>query len=155
MLEPILAAIAAIMVLIIVVVVLRRSDFCITRSATISADVPAAFAQVNDFHHWQAWSPWAHLDPAIKNIYEGAPAGTGAIFTWIGNSKAGEGTMTILESRPDTQIRIKLEFRRPFKGSNDVEFTFEAGRQANGGHMEHGGPKELHHEGCLTFHEHG
>jgi hypothetical protein len=36
----------------------------------------------------------------------------------------GEGTTTLTESRPNEVIRIKLEFRRPFKATNAAEFTF-------------------------------
>ena len=57
------------------------------------------FAQVNDFRNWEAWSPWAKLDPAPKNSFEGAPAGKGAIFKWSGNNEVGEGSMTVTESR--------------------------------------------------------
>ena len=28
---------------------------------------PVVFDQVNDFHNWEAWSPWAKLDPAVRN----------------------------------------------------------------------------------------
>jgi hypothetical protein len=41
---------------------MKPSEFRIVRSATISAPSPAVFAQVNDFHNWEAWSPWAKLD---------------------------------------------------------------------------------------------
>jgi len=27
--------------------------------------------QVNDFHQWDAWSPWAKLDPDAKITFEG------------------------------------------------------------------------------------
>jgi hypothetical protein len=83
------------------------------------------FAEVNDFHNWEAWSPWAKLDPGMKKTYEGAPAGTGAIFRWSGNRQIGEGSTTIIESRPSELIRIKLEFLKPFKTTNTVEFTFK------------------------------
>ncbi len=36
--------------------------------------------------------------------------------------------MTIEDSRPHDRIRIKLEFRRPFKATNKVEFTFQPER---------------------------
>lgn len=36
----------------------------------------------------------------------------------------GEGRMTLTESRPPDPIRIKLDFVRPFAGTNNVEFTF-------------------------------
>jgi len=80
---------------------------------------------VNDFHQWEAWNPWGKIDPAMKQTYEGAPAGTGAIYTWAGNNEVGEGRMTIMESRPSELIRVKLEFFKPFAGTNTAEFTFK------------------------------
>ena len=61
----------------------------------------------------------------MKQAYEGAPAGTGAIYTWSGNNEVGEGRMTITESRPSDLIRIKLEFFKPFAATNTAEFTFK------------------------------
>jgi hypothetical protein len=109
----------------VVVVAMQPSEFRIVRSATISAPAPAVFAQVNDFHNWEAWSPWAKLDPAAKAIFEGPRAGRGAIFRWAGNEEVGEGSMTITESRPSDLIRIKLEFLKPFEATNTAEFTFK------------------------------
>jgi Polyketide cyclase / dehydrase and lipid transport len=114
----------AILVAFVVIVALQPSEFRIVRSALISAPAPAVFAQVNDFHNWEAWSPWATLDPAAKATFEGALEGTGAIFRWAGNSEVGEGNMTITESRPSDLIRIKLEFLKPFAATNHAEFTF-------------------------------
>ncbi len=125
MLKKILIAIAAIVVVFVVVVAIQPSEFRIVRSATISAPAPAVFAQVNDFHNWEAWSPWAKVDPAMKQAYEGPPAGTGAIYTWAGNDQVGEGRMTLTESRPSDLIRIKLEFLKPFAATNTAEFTFK------------------------------
>ncbi len=125
MLKRILIALAAIVVVFVAVVAMQPSEFLVVRTATISAPAPVVFTQVNDFHNWEAWSPWAKLDPAMKQNYEGAPAGTGAIYTWAGNDQVGEGSMTITESRPSDLIRIKLEFFKPFAATNSVEFTFK------------------------------
>jgi len=125
MLKKILIALAAIVVVFVGVVAMQPSDFRIVRTATMSAPAPAVFAQVNDFHNWEAWSPWAKLDPAAKNSFEGPSAGTGAIFRWAGNKEVGEGSMTITESRPSDLIRIKLEFLKPFAATNSAEFTFK------------------------------
>jgi len=124
MLKKILIALAAIVVVFVIVVAMQPSEFRVARTATISAPAPAVFAQVNDFHNWEAWSPWAKRDPAMKKAYEGAPAGTGAISTWAGNSEVGEGRTTIVESRPNELIRITLEMFKPFAATNTVEFTF-------------------------------
>jgi len=118
------AAGALVVVLLALIVAMQPSEFRIERSAVIAAPAPAVFAQVDDFHNWEAWSPWAKLDPAAKNSFEGAPAGKGAAFSWAGNNKVGEGRMTITESRPDELIRIKLEFLKPFDATNTAEFTF-------------------------------
>ena len=60
----------------------------------------------------------------MKQAYEGAPSGTGAVYTWAGNHDVGEGRMTITESRPSDLVRIKLEFFKPFAGVSTAEFTF-------------------------------
>jgi uncharacterized protein YndB with AHSA1/START domain len=125
MLKTTLIVIAVIVVAFVIVVALQPSEFRVARSATIAAPATVVFAQVNDFHKWEAWSPWAKLDPAAKNSFEGPSAGTGAIFRWSGNNEVGEGSMTITESRPSDRIRIKLDFTKPFEATNTTEFTFE------------------------------
>lgn len=125
MLKKILIAIAVLVVVLAIVVAMQPSEFRIERTAAIAAPPSAVFAQVNDFHHWDAWSPWAKLDPAMKKTYEGAPAGVGAVSTWSGNQDVGEGRATITESRPDELIRIKLEYLRPFEATNTAEFAFK------------------------------
>jgi hypothetical protein len=105
-------------------VALQPAAVHITRSALIAAAPETIFAQVNDFHNWGAWSPWAKLDPAAKNSFEGVTSGVGAGFRWDGNNHVGAGVMTIVESRPSDLIRIRLEFVRPFVATSTAEFTF-------------------------------
>jgi hypothetical protein len=130
MLKKVLIRLAAIVAVVVIafagVVAMQPSEFRITRTASMSASPTAVFAQVNDFHNWETWSPWAKLDPAAKNSFAGPPAGAGAIFTWAGNDNVGEGRMTLTESRPAELIRIKLEFVKPFADTSDAEFTFKA-----------------------------
>jgi hypothetical protein len=83
------------------------------------------FAQVNDLHKWDAWSPWTKLDPDAKISFEGPESGTGAIAKWSGNSQVGEGTMTLTESRPNELIKIKTDMVKPMEGSNTTEFLFK------------------------------
>lgn len=125
MIKKLITGLVVIIVILCVVVVTRPDDFTITRSASIAAPPLAVFEQVNNFHKWNEWSPWARLDPNCKITYEGAFAGEGAIYKWAGNSEVGEGKQTIVESRPGELVRIKLEFIKPFPGANDVEFTFK------------------------------
>lgn len=116
---------AGIVVVFLGIVATQPSEFRITRSTTITAPADIVFSQVDDFHKWENWSPWAKLDPAAKNTFEGPAAGTGAIFKWSGNDKVGQGQMTLTESRPSDKILIKLEFKRPFEDTSTTEFTFK------------------------------
>jgi hypothetical protein len=123
---PILLALVIVAILLFVVIAGQPEEFIVTRSATMAASPAAVFGHVNDFHQWDAWSPWAKLDPACKNSFDGATAGTGAKFAWDGNNKVGAGRMTITESESPELTRIDLEFLRPFKTTNVTEFTFKA-----------------------------
>ena len=119
-----LVVIVLIVAIFCVVVAMQPSTYHVERSTTINAPAPVVFAQVNDFHKWEAWSPWSKLDPAMKTTYEGPAAGTGAAYSWTGNDQVGEGKMTISESRPSDLIKIKLEFIKPFAATNATNFTF-------------------------------
>ncbi|MGZ8847547.1 MAG: polyketide cyclase, partial [Pyrinomonadaceae bacterium] len=70
MIKKILLGIVVLIIVLIavflVMVMLQPSQYQIERSATINAPAPVVFAQVNDFHKWNAWSPWANLDPNMK-----------------------------------------------------------------------------------------
>ncbi len=125
MLKKILLGLAAVIVVLLIVIVTRPEDFRLTRSATMAAPPNVVFDQVNDFHKWDAWSPWAKLDPNCKVTFDGPASGKGAGFAWAGNNEVGEGRQTIVESRPGELVRIKLEFLKPFAANNDVEFTFK------------------------------
>jgi len=108
-----------------VVVAMQPSHYHVERSATVNAPALIVFNQVNDFHKWDAWSPWAKLDPNMKTNYEGTPAGNGAVYSWAGNSNVGEGRMTIADSKPGESIKIKLEFIKPFAATNATVFSFK------------------------------
>jgi uncharacterized protein YndB with AHSA1/START domain len=125
MLIKILIAVALVLVVLAIVVALQPGDFRVARSANISAPPASVFAQVNDFHKWETWNPWGKIDPAMRQSYDGAPAGVGAVYSWAGNNEVGEGRMTIIESRPSELIRVKLEFFKPFAATNTAEFTFK------------------------------
>ena len=61
----------------------------------------------------------------MKKTYSGANSGKGAVYTWAGISKAGEGRMEIIDAVAPSLLRIKLDFLKPFEGHNTAEFTLE------------------------------
>jgi hypothetical protein len=123
-LKIIVVGLAAAVVGFLGVVFFQPASFRISRTATMAAPPAAAFAQVNDFHNWEAWNPFQKLDPGAANTYSGADSGPGARFAWSGNTDVGEGRMTITETRPHELVRIELEFVKPFAATNTAEFTF-------------------------------
>jgi hypothetical protein len=125
LLKRILFVFLALIAVLLIVIAMQPSDFRVSRSMTMAAPQAAVFEQVNDFHNWNAWSPWAKLDPNAKNSFEGPSSGPGSKFRWDGNSDVGAGSMTILESEPNEHVRIKLDFIRPFEGTSDVHFNLK------------------------------
>lgn len=125
MVKKILLALAVLIIAFLVVVWFQPDSFHIERSATMAAPASAVFEQVNDFRKWEKWNPWAKLDPQAKNTFEGPAAGPGSIFRWAGNSDVGEGSMTILESRPNELIRIKFHMVKPLEDTAITEFIFK------------------------------
>jgi hypothetical protein len=115
---------AAILIALLIAVVRQPSGFRVERTATIAVH-RRPWSKESTIFAWEAWSPWAKLDPVARNSFGEKSAGTGAVFAWSGNSKVGEGRMTINESRPNELIEIRLEFTRPFNATNTAAFTFK------------------------------
>jgi hypothetical protein len=95
--------------------------FEVVRSITVGADVSLVHALVNDFHLWRVWSPWEDVDPDMERVHTGSLAGVGACYAWVGNRKAGAGSMQITSSTPE-RIELVLRFLRPFSAANEVWF---------------------------------
>lgn len=123
---PIFLALAFIALIFFIVIAGQPSEFVVSRSATFFAPPEKVFPHVNDLHRWEAWSPWAKLDPNAKNSFTGPESGAGAAMAWDGNKKIGAGKMTIVESKPNESIRLNLEFIRPFRGTSAVDFKFRS-----------------------------
>jgi hypothetical protein len=124
MARKILIGVAVVIVLLLLVIVTRPATYHVERSTTMAAPPENAFAQVNDFHAWAAWSPWEKLDPQMKKSFEGPPAGVGAKYAWAGNDQVGEGRMTIEKSEKPSTVGVKLEFLKPFESTSTTTFMF-------------------------------
>jgi uncharacterized protein YndB with AHSA1/START domain len=101
----------------------KPDSFRIERATTIKAPPEKIFPLINDFHQWEAWSPWEKIDPALKRTYAGADNGKGAVYEWNGNKDIGQGRMEITESTPASKVALRLDFVKPFEAHNTVEFT--------------------------------
>ena len=124
MISKVLIGLGVVVLVFVLVVATRPAAFHIERSISIAAPPESAFVHVNDFHAWAAWSPYEKLDPGMKKTFAGAPSGQGAVYSWVGSPKVGEGRMTIEKSDAPSVISIKLEFFKPFTATNVATFTF-------------------------------
>jgi uncharacterized protein YndB with AHSA1/START domain len=102
------------------------STYIVTRSTTIDAPPQQVFPHIADFHRWQAWSPWEALDPDQRRTYSGAESGAGSVYSWSGNRKVGEGSMTMAEAVPDEHVTIGLKFIKPFKSTSQTTITLRS-----------------------------
>jgi len=97
-------------------------EFEVKREADISASRAVVYALLVDFHRWREWSPWEDLDPDLRRTYSGPDAGSGAVYEWSGNRKAGAGRMEITDAVEPAKVQIALQFLKPFKSSNTTTF---------------------------------
>jgi hypothetical protein len=116
-----LVALAVLVVLILAA--MQPGDVHVERQASIAAEPRAVYERINDLRRFTEWSPWAKLDPAMKTSFDGPPAGVGASYSWSGDQNVGTGSLTIIESIPDSKVGMRLEFLEPFASTSQVQFT--------------------------------
>ncbi|TPI12640.1 SRPBCC family protein [Mesorhizobium sp. B4-1-1] len=123
MFATILLILAVIIAAVLVYAATRPNDFVVTRSASIKAPAETIFPLIDDFRRWPEWSPFEKLDPGMKRTLSGAESGKGAAYAWEGNSKAGKGRMEIVNSVRSSLVSLKLDFEKPFRANNTVDFS--------------------------------
>lgn len=99
--------------------------YSVKRSVTIDAPPVRIYGQIANFHNWTSWSPWEDLDPELKRTYSSAESGTGAVYRWSGNRKAGQGRMEITDATEPSRVQIGLVFEKPWKARTDTVFTIQ------------------------------
>ena len=110
MVKLMLIVVALLLAALMLYVATRPASFRIQRSLRIAAPREKLFAYVADLHNFDAWSPWAPLDPAMRKTHSGAASGVGSGYEWQGNAKVGHGRMEIVEATAPERVLIKLDF---------------------------------------------
>lgn len=126
MMIKILIAIAIVLAVVAILAAFQSSSYRVVRTAKFAAPPASVFAQSNDLRKYQTWNPFGKSDSKASYVYEGPPTGVGSILKWSGTGQTGEGTMTIVESRPNESVRYRLIFIRPMAGTGDMALTFQA-----------------------------
>ena len=121
-------------VIVIVVVLLagvlifaatKPDTFRVQRAIRIKAAPEKIYPFLNDLHNFGAWSPYEKKDPAMKRTFSGPASGKGAVYEWDGDKNVGKGRMEITDTAPPSNVKIKLDFVKPFEARNTVVFTLE------------------------------
>src|SRR5678816_3781685 len=123
MLKKILLGLLLVIAAILLFATTRPDTFHVERSATIAAPPEVVFAHVAKFGEWNAWSPWAKLDPGMTQSFGGTDGTVGATYDWSGNPKVGKGRMTLAAIEPPSRVAIKLEVREPMASTTDATYT--------------------------------
>jgi hypothetical protein len=109
--------ITAAVVAILAIASTRPPLYHVERSTTTHASPQVVYTIVNDMNRFHEWSPWQKLDPNMHTSMAGSGIGVGSTYAWT-----GEGRMSITEVVPGEQVRMKLEFLKPFASVCDVHF---------------------------------
>lgn len=125
MVKKIAGGFAIILAIVLAMAATKPDNYKVSRSATINAPPEKIAALIGDFHNWERWSPWERLDPNMQRSFTGAPSGTGAVYSWQGDSKVGAGRMEITGMAPARAVQIKLDFLKPLEAHNATEFTLQ------------------------------
>lgn len=118
-------ALAVVVALLAAFVATRPGEYKVERSLVVNAPASDVFPRVAVFRKWTTWSPWAHLDPAMKVEYSGPKGGVGSTYSWKGNDKVGEGRMTLTRAIQDQLVEIELQFIKPWEQTSKTTFTFQ------------------------------
>jgi hypothetical protein len=127
MLRTVLLILAVVIAGLLVFAATRPDTFTVQRNIAIAAPADKILPLIDDFRNWTAWSPYEKLDPAMQRTFSEPASGVGATYAWSGNGNAGAGSMRITEVAAPSKVALDLDFIRPMKTSNKVEFTLQPG----------------------------
>ena len=83
----------------------------VERSVIVARPAATVFTVLDGFRHFQAWSPWTALDPAMQITLEGPTNGVGARLRWTSEQESvGSGTQEIVESLPYRRVGTRMQF---------------------------------------------
>ncbi len=124
MIKKILLGLAGLIVIILLIAAFKSPDFRVERSLTIAAPPEALFGWFNSPKKFDEFNPWLKIDPSAKTEYTGPEAGVGAVASWVGK-ETGEGKATIIESKPNELVRLRMDWIAPMEGVSTVDYTFK------------------------------
>ena len=88
---------------------LLPSTVHVERDIVVNAPPSKIYALISDFEAWDAWSPWAKLDPNAEMTITGS--GLGQTMAWSSdNPQVGKGSQEIIALVPPNLVKTHLDF---------------------------------------------
>jgi hypothetical protein len=72
----------AIIAVLGIVIVVQPSEAHIEKSIIINAPASSIFPEISNYKNFNVWSPWARMDPEVKQTLKGADASLGSRMNW-------------------------------------------------------------------------
>lgn len=94
--------------LIVVIGLLLPSSGHVERSTEVSNPVRQIYDSVNTLRRFPEWSGERRLDPQLRMEFAGPRSGVGAAVNWSGDASVGKGSLTIVSSDPDSQVKMAV-----------------------------------------------
>jgi hypothetical protein len=122
MIQKIAIGLGVLVALLAAVISMQPSTFAIERSTGIAAPAEVVYAHIESLRAMDAWSPWVAMDPKQTITHDGPESGVGAGESWEG-PEVGAGRMTITSAKPNEEVALKLEFKKPMEATDRALFT--------------------------------
>lgn len=120
MLRRVFATLLGIVVLVIVVGFFLPRQVVVERSQLIDQPAEVIFEVMQDFRHFQFWSPWHEASPEAGYRLEGPDSGPGATLVWSDDGGSGAGRMWIVATERPSRIDMKMEL-----GESELDSWFQ------------------------------
>lgn len=119
MLGKIIGGLVGLIVIVILLGFVLPDRAELQRETTINAPQEDVYALIDNFEAWNAWSPWAQIDPDAEMSVSGE--GIGHRMSWKSDDpKVGTGTQVITAMDPPNSLTTHLEF----EGMGEADATF-------------------------------
>ena len=122
MIKKAFLALAALLAVILIIPIFKSPNFRVERSRSIPAAADALFPYFNNHKKFNEINPWLKMDPDAKVSYAGPESGVDAVSSWEGG-KTGKGSATIVESKPNAAVKLRMDWKEPMEGTSTVEYT--------------------------------
>ncbi|MBN8482853.1 MAG: polyketide cyclase [Xanthomonadales bacterium] len=104
-----LVSLVIVAVLVVVIGVLLPSHGHVERSVEVSNPVRQIYDSLNTLRRFPEWSAERRLDPQLNMEFEGPREGVDAGVRYSGNELVGKGSLKIVSSDPDSQVKMAVE----------------------------------------------